>query len=83
MIINSQIRQIGFSLFVVALIMGCSPAENKENKESKESKEPQAKMTASAASEGMPQGKINDQRINNAASEPGSWLAHGLDYKEQ
>jgi len=57
--------------------MGCSPAENKENKEK------QAKSTAPAASELTPQGKINDQRINNAASEPGSWLAHGLDYKEQ
>ena len=77
MIINSQIRQIGFSLFVVALIMGCSPAENKENKEK------QTKSTTPAASEVTPQGKINDQRINNAASEPGSWLAHGLDYKEQ
>ena len=77
MIINSQIRQIGFALFVVALIMGCSPAENKENKEK------QTKSTTPAASEVTPQGKINDQRINNAASEPGSWLAHGLDYKEQ
>ncbi len=74
MIINSQIRQIGFALFVVALIMGCSPAENKEK---------QTKSTTPAASEVTPQGKINDQRINNAASEPGSWLAHGLDYKEQ
>ena len=74
MIINSQIRQIGFALFVVALIMGCSPAENKEK---------QTKSTTLAASEVTPQGKINDQRINNAASEPGSWLAHGLDYKEQ
>ncbi|MBT3695898.1 MAG: PQQ-binding-like beta-propeller repeat protein, partial [Gammaproteobacteria bacterium] len=54
--------------------MGCSPAENKAK---------QTKSTAPAASEVTPQGKINDQRINNAASEPGSWLAHGLDYKEQ
>lgn len=30
-----------------------------------------------------PRGAIDDARINNAASEPGNWLAHGLDYREQ
>ena len=28
-------------------------------------------------------GQIDDERINNAASEPGNWLAHGRDFKEQ
>ena len=30
-----------------------------------------------------PAGNIDDERINGAASEPGNWLAHGLDYREQ
>jgi len=28
-------------------------------------------------------GQIDDARINNAASEPGNWLAYGRDYEEQ
>ena len=72
--VNSQIRQVGLSLFVVALVWGCSPAKNDDT---------QSKTASPTAIELTPQGKINDQRINNAASEPGSWLAHGLDYKEQ
>ena len=34
-------------------------------------------------SDDRPKGAINDARINNAVSEPGNWLAHGLDYRVQ
>ena len=39
--------------------------------------------TSVEPSDDRPKGAINDARINNAASEPGNWLAHGLDYREQ
>ena len=38
--------------------------------------------TSVEPSDARPKGAINDVRINNAASEPGNWLAHGLDYRE-
>jgi quinohemoprotein ethanol dehydrogenase len=53
------------------------------------SEDPPAEMTAEptgeveAAASGGALGQIDDARINNAASEPGNWLAHGLDYREQ
>ena len=39
--------------------------------------EPQAAVSAPSI------GMIDDERINNAASEPGNWLAFGRDYEEQ
>ena len=39
--------------------------------------------TSVEPSDDRPKGAINDARINNAASEPGNWLARGLDYREQ
>jgi quinohemoprotein ethanol dehydrogenase len=44
-----------------------------------------ATATANAAGpeEKAPIGLINEQRINNADSEPGNWLAHGRTYEEQ
>ncbi len=39
--------------------------------------------TSVEPSDDRPKGAVNDARINNAASEPGNWLAHALDYREQ
>ena len=39
--------------------------------------------TSVEPSDDRPKGATNDALINNAASEPGNWLAHGLDYREQ
>ena len=39
--------------------------------------------TSVEPSDDRPKGAINEARINNAASKPGNWLAHGLVYREQ
>ncbi|MDC0213895.1 PQQ-dependent dehydrogenase, methanol/ethanol family, partial [Gammaproteobacteria bacterium] len=44
---------------------------------------PATSASQSAAGSGSDIGQIDDARINNAASEPGNWLAYGRDYEEQ
>jgi quinohemoprotein ethanol dehydrogenase len=58
----------------VLVSVGCS-----EPNRSADEREKSISKPIEAASKGA----IDDARINNAASEPGNWLAHGLDYREQ
>ena len=44
---------------------------------------PELAETAKEAPATSAIGQIDDARINNAASEPGNWLAHGRTYEEQ
>ena len=64
-----QIFGLGFSFFILCLA-GCSDG-------------PATSASQSAAGSGSDIGQIDDARINNAASEPGNWLAYGRDYEEQ
>ena len=64
--------QRGALILATALLgAACSPANNTNE------------SSANPTSQTLPAGNIDDARINNAASEPGNWLAHGLDYREQ
>ena len=58
-------------LFASLLNVACSPPGDSQL------------STSVETSSNGPRGAIDDARINNAASEPGNWLAHGLDYREQ
>ena len=59
---------------VVLLQSGCEPAAGPEGDA----------PAAEAPEEATPRiGLIDDERIKNAESEPGNWLAYGRDYREQ
>ena len=69
---NLQIRALACCLAGLVLIAACSRESTTETTQA------ESKSTNATAI-----GQIDDLRINNASSEPGNWLAHGLDYKEQ
>ena len=61
------------ALILATALLGaaCSPASDTNE------------SSTTQTNQALPAGNIDDARINNAASEPGNWLAHGLDYREQ
>jgi quinohemoprotein ethanol dehydrogenase len=63
-------------LWAIAIALACGDSEPQA---------PKAEAPAAAAPEAAAPavGQIDDARIQNAASEPGNWLAYGRDYREQ
>ena len=68
---NTLMKHVAVMLIASLLNIACTPSGDDQL------------STSVEPSDDRPKGAINDARINNAASEPGNWLAHGLDYREQ
>ena len=66
---NHRARLVGLSLLLPALLLGCQRAE-------------QPATTAAAASPLANPAAVTDERLLNAAKEPGQWLTYGGNYEE-
>ncbi len=76
---RSILTRCSGSLVTALLLIGCSADTPMDVKDEAEA----TALEASTSTETTSVGQIDDDRIINAASEPGNWLAHGLDYREQ
>jgi quinohemoprotein ethanol dehydrogenase len=72
---RSILTRVPVGIFSLIVIVACS------GEKADETTAPPSEPAAEAAIAAI--GQIDDARIIDAASEPGSWLAYGLDYQEQ